>query len=151
MSFFAMCRRGGIGNDQDLMEHCCILVHTAKACAGSQLATVLAAWLHWYGRLDLHTAIQVQMLSHLTCPDAQALSPSKKPWSVSLPRSRPFSRKVSRREWHHESMRCAPCSLQAAMPHDRWTAHGPYMCLSKASVTVRTLRMALRSLISSVH
>ena len=41
------------------MEHCCILVHTARACAASQLSTVLAAWLHWYGRLDLHTAIQV--------------------------------------------------------------------------------------------
>ena len=56
----ATCRRGGIGNDQDLMEHCCILVHTAKACAATQLATVLAAWFHWYGRLDLQTAIQVK-------------------------------------------------------------------------------------------
>ena len=53
-------RRGGIGRDQDLMEHCCILVHTAKACAATQLATLLAAWLHWYGRLDLQTAIQVR-------------------------------------------------------------------------------------------
>ena len=41
------------------MEHCCILVHTAAACAPTQLATVLAAWLHWYGCLDLQTAIQV--------------------------------------------------------------------------------------------
>ena len=49
------------------MEHCCILVHTAKACAASQLATVLAAWLHWYGRLDLHTAIQVSTATTLTC------------------------------------------------------------------------------------
>ena len=59
----AVCRRGGIGRDQDLMEHCCILVHTARACAPTQLATVLAAWLHWYGCLDLQTAIQVRTAS----------------------------------------------------------------------------------------
>lgn len=53
-------RRGGIWRNQDLMEHCCILVHTAKACAATQLATLLAGWLHWYGRLDLQTAIQVR-------------------------------------------------------------------------------------------
>ena len=58
-----VCRRGGIGRDQDLMEHCCILVHTAQASAPTQLATVLAAWLHWYGCLDLQTAIQVRTLS----------------------------------------------------------------------------------------
>ena len=45
------------------MEHCCILVHTAQASAPTQLATVLAAWLHWYGCLDLQTAIQVRTLS----------------------------------------------------------------------------------------
>ena len=56
-------RRGGIGRDQDLMEHCCILVHTAQASAPTQLATVLAAWLHWYGCLDLQTAIQVRTMS----------------------------------------------------------------------------------------
>lgn len=54
------------------MEHCCILVHTAKACAASQLATVLAAWLHWYGRLDLHTAIQVCMAMPLVSFEACA-------------------------------------------------------------------------------
>ena len=60
-------RRGGIGTDQDLMEHCCILVHTAKPHAASQLSTVLAAWLHWYGRLDLQTAIQVKIISLVIC------------------------------------------------------------------------------------
>lgn len=40
-------------------EFCCILVHTAQASAETKLSTLLTAWLHWYGRLDLETAIQV--------------------------------------------------------------------------------------------
>lgn len=70
-----MCRRGGIGREQDLTEHCCILVHTAKACAGTQLATVFAAWLHWYGRLDLQTAIQVCPLRPFIYPLTLSLLP----------------------------------------------------------------------------
>ncbi len=45
--------------DCSALELCCILVHTAQTAAQTKLSTVLTAWLHWYGRLDLETAIQV--------------------------------------------------------------------------------------------
>ena len=53
-------RRGGVDAEYDPVELCCILVHTAQGGAETRLATLLAAWLHWFGRLDLHQAIQVR-------------------------------------------------------------------------------------------
>jgi len=47
----------------DSMEFCCILVHTAQSSAETRLSTVLTAWLHWYGRMDLEQAIQVSQSS----------------------------------------------------------------------------------------
>lgn len=45
--------------DCSALELCCILVHTAQNAAETRLSTLLAAWLHWYGRLDMEQAVEV--------------------------------------------------------------------------------------------
>ena len=60
-STHAVCaRRGGVDAEADPVELCCILVHTARAAGEGALATLLAAWLHWFGRLELQQALQAR-------------------------------------------------------------------------------------------
>ena len=58
--------------ETDPVELCCILVHTARrAVARRALATLLAAWLHWFGRLELQQSLQARMPAPpaaLPCP-----------------------------------------------------------------------------------
>ena len=60
LAALAARRRGGVDAEVDPVELCCILVHTAQGGAETRLATLLAAWLHWFGRLDLHQAMQAR-------------------------------------------------------------------------------------------
>ena len=46
--------------DCSALELCCILVHTAQNAPETRLSTLLAAWLHWYGRLDMEQAVEVR-------------------------------------------------------------------------------------------
>ncbi len=50
------------------MELCCILVHTARRAGEGALATLLAAWLHWFGRLELQQALQARAHAPPACP-----------------------------------------------------------------------------------
>lgn len=61
-------RRGGVDAETDPVELCCILVHTARASGETALATLLAAWLHWFGRLELQQALQVRDCCCVACP-----------------------------------------------------------------------------------
>ncbi|BDA48731.1 probable 5'-AMP-activated protein kinase subunit beta-2 at C-terminar half [Coccomyxa sp. Obi] len=71
-------RRGGAGMDCSTVELCCILVHTAQNAPETRLSTLLTAWLHWYGRMDMEQAVEEAEKALGCAPDASTIAAASK-------------------------------------------------------------------------